>query len=406
MTARVVCIMGSGETSPTMVKVHRELVDRSAPSPSAVVLDTPFGFQENAGELTDKAVGYFRESVGRDLGVASLRDASAATALELETMLARLQDASYVFAGPGSPSYALRQWSGTAVPDVLRDKLRDGGVVTFASAAALTLGRCTIPVYEIYKVGGEVEWLDGLDLLSAAGLDVAVLPHWNNAEGGTHDTRYCYMGERRLRILEAQLPASTSVLGVDEHTACVIDLDAGTATVTGIGAVHVRRDGRVRSHPASTTVAIAALAEAGGAVTAAAPPTPAATATTSTSPLVDEVTRLRAAFDESVAAADGPAAAGAALELDAVLVEWASETFSGDEMAAARRALRSMVVRLGEGVADRRAAVAPFVDAVLSARDRLRAARDFAGADELRDALVASGVEVQDSPAGTTWDLR
>ena len=121
-------------------------------------------------------------------------------------MLARVAEARYVFAGPGSPSYALRQWLGTAVPDLLAAKLRDGGCVTFASAAAVGVGVCSLPVYEVYKVGEEPRWLDGLDLLSVTGLRAAVVPHYNNAEGGTHDTRYCYMGERRLRMLEALLP--------------------------------------------------------------------------------------------------------------------------------------------------------------------------------------------------------
>ena len=119
-----------------------------------------------------------------------------------------------------------------------------------ASAAALTLGVVTIPVYEIYKVGEEPRWLPGLDLLGpATGLRAAVVPHYDNAEGGNHDTRFCYMGERRLRILEAQLPADTFILGVDSHTALVLDLDRGTATVSGLGGVTVRVDGRSRGLP-------------------------------------------------------------------------------------------------------------------------------------------------------------
>ena len=143
-------------------------------------------------------------------------------------MLARVAEARYVFAGPGSPSYALRQWLGTAVPDLLAAKLRDGGCVTLASAAAVGLGVCSLPVYEVYKVGEEPRWLDGLDLLSVTGLRAAVVPHYNNAEGGTHDTRYCYMGERRLRMLEELLPEGVDILGVDEHTAAIFDIDAGT----------------------------------------------------------------------------------------------------------------------------------------------------------------------------------
>jgi hypothetical protein len=68
----------------------------------------------------------------------------------------------------------------------------------FASAAACIVGNRTLPVYEVYKVGQAPRWLEGLDLVGAAGLPVAIVPHYDNAEGGTHDTRFCYMGDRRL----------------------------------------------------------------------------------------------------------------------------------------------------------------------------------------------------------------
>ena len=69
-------------------------------------------------------------------------------------------------------------------------------------------------------------------------------PHFDNAEGGTHDTRFCYLGEKRLRILEEQLPEEAWVLGVDEHTVSIFDFEAGTVTVAGLGTVTVRRQGR------------------------------------------------------------------------------------------------------------------------------------------------------------------
>src|SRR5258708_15671162 len=93
------------------------------------------------------------------------------------------------------------------------------------------------------RVGEPGQWLEGLDLLAAVGLDFAVIPHYDNAQGGTHDTRYCYMGERRLRQLEEMLPAAMGILGVAEHTAAIFDLDAGTLEVKGRGFVAVRRRG-------------------------------------------------------------------------------------------------------------------------------------------------------------------
>ena len=47
------------------------------------------------------------------------------------------------------------------------------------------------------------------------GLTVALIPHYDNAEGGRYDTRHCYLGERRLAVMERKLPADAAVLGVD-----------------------------------------------------------------------------------------------------------------------------------------------------------------------------------------------
>ncbi len=139
---------------------------------------------------------------------------------------------------------------------MLAGKLAHGGCVTFASAAALTLGVATVPVYEIYKVGAAPQWVEGIDLLATIGLRAAVIPHYDNAEGGNHDTRFCYLGERRLRMLESMLAPSTVVLGIDEHTACVFDLDAGTTTVLGRGAVTLRRHGVSTLFASGCTVSI------------------------------------------------------------------------------------------------------------------------------------------------------
>ena len=64
-------IMGSGETAPTMVKVHRAMLERLGPPPvPAVLLDTPFAFQENASELCERVRHYFAESLRADIEVA------------------------------------------------------------------------------------------------------------------------------------------------------------------------------------------------------------------------------------------------------------------------------------------------------------------------------------------------
>lgn len=421
---RILAIMGSGETAPTMTKVHRSLFAAMGDAVPAVFLDTPFGFQANADELTERTVAYFRESVDRPLGVASFRRASVADALAVERLRLQLREARLVFAGPGSPSYALRQWAGSPVPVELAEKLRTGGCVTFSSAAALTLGVATVPVYEIYKVGADPEWLTGLDLTSATGLSVAVIPHYDNAEGGTHDTRFCYLGEGRLRVLEAELGSDTFVLGVDEHTAAVFDLDAGTVSVLGRGGLTIRAAGRSEVLSAGTVVEVGRLADAatrlrrgpgpatGGDPLAAIPaaaPAPAPDADAGGSPLLEAIVRLEAEFDEALARRDASAAVRCALSLEEEMHAWSSDTLQSDEADRGRAALRGMLVRLGEaaqeGVRDPRAVVAPWVDALLALRASAREAKRWSDADQVRDHLLALGVEVRDDPSGTTWDL-
>lgn len=419
---RVLTIMGSGETAPTMVKVHRRIIERV--TGPAVLLDTPYGFQENADDITARAVQHFRVSINVELGVASWRRADS-DVLSRETALTRLREAGYVFAGPGSPSYALAQWAGGEVPMVLQSSLEREGAVTFASAAALTLGVATVPVYEIYKVGQEPAWLIGLDLLGATtGLTAAVIPHYDNAEGGNHDTRFCYLGERRLALMEVELADDAFVLGVDEHTGLVIDLDTGSAEVVGIGQVTVRNDGRSTTFPTGSTVTVEDLRRAafGGAVATSVAAGAGSRRLAGHDEAVGEVAsvgasgplgplaeaeRLDTEFSAALARRDVPAAVAAILELDDVLVAWSRDTLDSDEPDRARTVLRSMVVRLGElavgGAADPREVLGPVVEVALAERSLARSSKDFAASDRIRDALAAAGVEVRDTPNGQEW---
>ena len=343
-------------------------------------------------------------------------------------MLARLRAADLVFSGPGSPSYALGTWRGSPVPEALADKLAHGGAVVFASAAAVTVGRFGLPVYEVYKAGQPVHWLDGLDLLGPLGFgpSCVVVPHFDNAEGGTHDTRFCYMGERRLSALEALLPDDAWILGVDEHTALAIDLDARAATVTGRAGVTVRRHGRrgavCRGDAPAPRGARGRRARSTGRRSAASS-RPAGSAgdpgqdhpaleepRAARSPLLAEVARLEQAFTGALAARRAADAAEAILALDRTILEWSADTLQSDEPDRARAVLHSLVHRLGEtasvGLRDPREIVAPLVERLLALRAELRAERAWTLADRLRDRLVAGGIELHDTPEGTAWNLR
>jgi hypothetical protein len=412
---RIVTLMGSGELAPTMVRVHRAVLEELGGRPvPAVFLGTPFGFQENAEELSQRAVTYFDESLQTPLRVA----AAGGERLDDARLAAEIGAARYVFSGPGSPTYALRQWNGSVLPQLLREKLRFGGAVTFASAAALTLGAFTVPVYEIYKVGEAPHWLEGLDVLAAADLRVAVVPHYNNAEGGTHDTRFCYLGERRLALMEELLPDDAFVLGVDEHSALIIDLVSRRARVDGIGVVTVRYRGHSVVFESGSVLSIDQLIAAafdvstrhGDSIAPSSGPAVPDAQAPSASPLLDIIRAREDAFDQALATRDAPAIAANVLGLESDLHEWATDIPGQDELARARASLRAMIGRLGElansGLRSPREIVGNFVDLLVEQRTKARAERRFNDADDLRSRLEDLGVELRDTPGSTEWLLE
>jgi hypothetical protein len=409
--ARLLVLMGSGETTPTMVTPHQRFL-AAVGDGAAVMLDTPYGFQENADELSARTLEYFEHNVGRRVEVVSLRDAATLGAIEREVATARVREAAWVFAGPGSPSYLARQWLATAVPAALVARLTDTArstVSVFASAAACTVGRATIPVYELYKVGEAPHWQPGLDLLRPLGLDAIVVPHYDNAEGGTHDTSCCYIGERRLRILEAELDPTTWVLGVDEHTAAVIDLEADDLRVEGRGRVVVRLRDERHEFASGTTVPLSEVRELVAAWTVRAHG--AASTDVSTHAGIEQAAAASSAataptdgFDAALAAGDVLAAA----EVTAAIVGRAvSDTAAGsDDAGEAVRQLTAIARIAQAGLHEHRALVAPHVETLLALREQARSERRFGDADAIRDALIAAGVEVHDARDGTGWDFH
>ncbi len=249
---RILALMGSGETTPTLTKTHREIISGFSQTPKISLLATPYRFQENVFELSQKIVDFFRISLLADVTPLDLPrqeehnldyDSPHLSLLDDFNYNQSVKESNIIFAGPGSPSYALSRWQNSLTKDLLSEKLLYGGAVVFSSAAALTLGAYTLPVYEIYKVGNQPRWLKGLDVLATVGINAVVIPHYNNTEGGTHDTRFCYMGERRLSFLEKKLPQDVFILGIDEHTCLLINLETSAVKITGIGNVTIRYSG-------------------------------------------------------------------------------------------------------------------------------------------------------------------
>jgi hypothetical protein len=457
---RILALIGSGETSPTMVTVHKDLLSRlGRRRPQALLLATPYAFQENAASVSARARRYFADSVGLEVRTApgTSHDAgpevappmvgetaygagSPGTGLghdgeqsrehdgeqgrehdgEQGREAADIRSADWVFAGPGSPSYALAHWRTGPVGAALRERVLAGdGLTVLASAAAATAGQFALPVYEIYKAGGAARWLAGLDLLGPLGLRVAVIPHYDNAEGGHYDTRYCYLGERRLAVMERELPADAAVLGVDEHTAVLIDLRTNGIEIRGRGGVTVRRAGGSTILPAGTSMSVADLrglvlgakpAIRGGRAPArqaagarSVPPAPVPSA-----PLPEVMAEAERGFGVAAGGRDAAAMVAVILALETAITQWEADTDEDQGTEQARALLRGLIGRLGwtaqHGLADPRDRLRPAVEPLIALRNTLRGEGNFAAADAIRQALTAAGLELSDTPGDTRWE--
>ncbi len=403
-THGTVVLMGSGEMAPSMVEVHKYAMSLVEGPVRAAFINTPAGFQLNAGLLAEKAAEYFEQRLNTPLTICDFKNAGRATFEETQAAISTLHRATYIFAGPGSPTYAIHNWRHTPVLDAMFETLSHGGCLTFASAAALTLGRFTIPVYEIYKVGEPVHWVEGLNLLGHNEIEVAIVPHWNNNSGGDHDTRFCFMGEPRWEMLERLLPSTTTVLGIDEHTACILRFDHHVCEVRGIGQVTVQRGGLVQVFNSGSSFSLDLLRS----------PDHDDRQVAVLAPRAEEAPAwetIRAKYENLLTASYPPRETVAAYIYDLMtLLSMAREQREWQTMQQAEDALREALVnllaRLEAVPVNVDTIVAPYVDLLLQVRSDLRSAKQWTQADLIRDRLNEIGILIQDSPSGSVWQRR
>jgi peptidase E len=410
----VIALMGSGELTATMVEVHKDLLAGLGDSPRAVFLDTPAGFQLNVDQLSRRALEYFRIHVRQPMSLASFKSNETVTPYEAEQAYHTLRQADFVLIGPGSPTYAVRQWRETPIPEILGKRVEEGACLVAASAAALTVGRCTLPVYEIYKVGQDLHWVDGMDVLGRFGLPLVVIPHWNNAEGGNHDTRFCYMGEPRFGMLESLLPESVSVFGLDEHTACLIDLESEEAVIKGIGRATLRRGGAERVFQKGDRFPVEVLRGGdvgeGWSLTTPEPDRPEASLEDEEASFWEEIHAIEASFQEGLDKGEPKVATNAVLELDRTVWKAQQGLESAEFISQARDLLRDMIVTLGATVAsaprDPAESLAPLVEELLALRERFRRSKRWQEADAIRECIERAGIILEDTPEGPRWRMK
>lgn len=237
---RFLILFGSGEISPTSVDIYRSTFLQLGKRDLTIsLITTPAGFQPNVLAVYEEI---------RDFLLASLPDFNLNIQLlpinthadtDNSQYLDQIKASDVLFLGPGSPTYGIKQLKNTKVEQTILEQVKKGSTLILASAATITFSQYALPVYEIYKVGEELHWVGGLNLYRDIWQEVSIIPHFNNREGGVGlDTSYCYIGKARAEKLISMLSSDDKVIGIDEHTALVIDLDTKEQLVRGKGRIN------------------------------------------------------------------------------------------------------------------------------------------------------------------------
>ena len=182
-----IAFLGSGETSLAGGRIFESLAKNINEPLRIALMETPAGFELNSAQVVGK-VGEFMKTRLQNykpvVDVVPARKKDTAFSPDDPEIVKPLLYANMIFMGPGSPTYAIRQLKDSLAWNVIRARHRLGATLIFASAATISIGAHALPVYEIYKVGQDVHAVDGLNLFADFGVHLSFMPHWNNAEGG------------------------------------------------------------------------------------------------------------------------------------------------------------------------------------------------------------------------------
>jgi len=239
-----IALFGSGETSLTGARVFEALAQSLSAPLDLTFVETPAGFELNSAEVVGRVARFARSRLSNYHPVVTIvaaRRRGTPFSPDDAQVAAPLLHSNLIFLGPGSPTYAVRQLQGSLAWHIMLARHRLGAALALASAAAIAAGAFALPVYEIYKAGEDPNWKPGLDLLAPFGLRLVFIPHWDNSEGGPGlDTSRCFIGWERFRDMADVLPRDVRVVGVDEHTALLIEPASRSCRIIGSGGVTIQ----------------------------------------------------------------------------------------------------------------------------------------------------------------------
>jgi hypothetical protein len=242
-----IALFGSGETAPSGQKIFDFLFKLMPDSPRVSIIETPAGFELNSEQVAGNVAQFIQKHLQNykpDIKLIPARKKNTAFSPDDPDISLPVLESEMIFMGPGSPTYAVNQLKDSLVWEYLLVRHRQGAGLALSSATTVAISAAALPVYEIYKVGEDLHWKDGLNFFLPYQLPLVFIPHWNNQDGGKDlDTSRCYMGKSRFDELMNRLPQDQIIIGIDEHTGLIFDFKSECLHVIGLGTVTILRDG-------------------------------------------------------------------------------------------------------------------------------------------------------------------
>lgn len=234
-------LFGSGEIASTGRLIHEYVFKKlNKKGISIAIITTPAGFENNVSVVHQEIADFFLNHLTNYHPLVKIIYANTRKETEDPSISDQLNGVDYIFLGPGSPTYAVQMLKNSQLMDKIVQCYQNGSSLCLASAATIAFSKYCLPVYEIYKAGHPLEWLDGLNFYKQSlGRELSIIPHFNNTDGGQRlDTTCCFMGKDRFDKLIKLLPSKNNLIGIDEHTAVIFEPQDDSEVVMGKGNIH------------------------------------------------------------------------------------------------------------------------------------------------------------------------
>jgi hypothetical protein len=221
------------------------------------------------------------------------------------------------------------------------------------------------------------------------------------------------MGEPRFKQLETLLPDNAMILGIDEHTACIIDLNAQRIDIQGIGNVTLRKKGQERIFSKGDQIPFETLGkeinQKDWIPTVADGIEQTGNVNLSKENFLNQINLIESSFRNGLANHDQKETTNALLELDSAIWKAQKDLEDEERISQAREILRDSIVLLGAelGASSRhlRKYLTPLVEAMIQLRARFRNEQKWSEADRIREILQQFNIQVEDTQEGVRWQI-